>query len=72
MVIVYRCNICNAEFIMQTDYIKAKEIQGKYISCNFGHRSIKRVGQFKDLATYQEYQDKAIKKLMEERKAVEL
>lgn len=51
---MYKCCICDAEFIMPTDCLKAKEVQGKYIACPFGHKHIERMGQFGDLKACQE------------------
>lgn len=54
----YICNKCGCEFSVNYEYIKRMEIEGRYISCPFGHRSIRVVED--------------IEKIMTERKAVEM
>ena len=60
--IIYKCKICGCEFAVKQDYIKYAELEHKYITCPLHgkHNQINVIGRID------------FKKLMEERKAVEL
>lgn len=60
--IVYRCRTCGCKFAIESNYIKHAEDEYRYISCPMDgrHHSINVISKME------------IKKMMEERKAVNL
>lgn len=49
MYIGYECQVCGAEFVMLTDQLKQREIEGRYIACPFGHKNIDVLGRYDDI-----------------------
>ena len=47
--IAYRCRTCGFVFIIPIDGIRQAQVQGRFITCNLGHRGIEEIGRYDDL-----------------------
>lgn len=48
--LVYKCNICNCEFILPKQYVKINQSRDNYISCPYrGHKQIIVTGSYDNL-----------------------
>lgn len=49
MYICYECLVCKTVFIIPKIHVERMEKQNRYISCNFGHRQIRKLDKYDDL-----------------------
>lgn len=61
----YECNKCGCKFKIEKKYVDIANKLDRYISCPLGHMDIQTEG-------IHQFSKESIRKIMEERKAVEL
>ena len=46
MYIAYICDKCNTVFIMPTEHLNKRELEGRYLACPYGHKDLKVLDKY--------------------------